>query len=183
MQSAARESRWASFSFRRVRTPRAECVRARFTSTNASTSGRKRGGEEGRRRRARGRKAGCLESKFLSSHVNRYVDGPIEGLSTYFCIPFLRRADPVRLEWKSIQHAVTVSTANGIKRSIRRPGKLFPSGGYNFTRAYLVKLDSEALILVTDSILFHFFFLFFQFQPFQCRKRQSRSEIRRVSLM
>lgn len=32
-----------------------------------------------------------LESKFLSSHVNRDVAGAIEGLSIYFYIPFLKR--------------------------------------------------------------------------------------------
>lgn len=35
-----------------------------------------------------------LESKFLSSHVNRDVVRAIEGLSTYFYIPFLGKEDP-----------------------------------------------------------------------------------------
>lgn len=47
-----------------------------------ATGAAKARGEVGERR---------LESKFLSSHVNRDVAGAIEGLSTYFYIPFLKR--------------------------------------------------------------------------------------------
>ena len=109
MQSTARRAaRWASSSFRRVRTPRTRRVCAPLERTERDDERRIEGKKKEREREresesGRGKECrGCLESKFLSPHVNRYVDGPIEGLSTYFCIPFLRRADPVRLEWKSI---------------------------------------------------------------------------------
>lgn len=75
---------------------------------------------------------GCLESKFLSPHVNRYVDGPIEGLSTYFCIPFLRRADPARLEWKSISRQRRHGERDKEESLSRGLEKLFLEPCYDF---------------------------------------------------